>query len=203
MLKSFSIVVFLSSFIWAQNFDFTLIKKGDENSTNKLLVVGGIQGDEPGGFMAASLLSTHYEITKGSVWIVPNFNFYSILKRDRGPNGDLNRKFNKLSKDDPDYELVNRMKGIIKDKDVKMVVNLHDGSGFFRKTYVDRLHQPLRWGQATIIDQKKIDGIAYGNLEEIANEVDEHINKHLLSKEHIFHTKNTNCLLYTSPSPRD
>lgn len=195
MLKSFSIVVFLSSFIWAQNFDFTLIKKGDENSTNKLLVVGGIQGDEPGGFMAASLLSTHYEITKGSVWIVPNFNFYSILKRDRGPNGDLNRKFNNLSKDDPDYELVKRMKGIIKDKDVKMVVNLHDGSGFFRKTYVDRLHQPLRWGQATIIDQKQIDGIAYGNLEEIANEVDNHINQHLLSQEHIFNTKNTRTYL--------
>jgi hypothetical protein len=195
MLKSFSLVIILSSFIWAQNFDFTLIKKGDANSTNRLLVVGGIQGDEPGGFMAASLLSTHYEITKGSVWIVPNFNFYSIIKRSRGPNGDLNRKFNKLPKDDPDYALVQRMKEIIQDKSVKMVVNLHDGSGFYRQKYIDKWHQPLRWGQATIIDQIKIDGIAYGNLQEIANEVDMHINKHLLAKEHIFHTKNTKTYL--------
>ena len=63
----------------ANDFNFDLIKKGTDDN-NTLLVIGGIQGDEPGGFISASLLSTHYEITKGSVWIVPNLNFYSIIK---------------------------------------------------------------------------------------------------------------------------
>ncbi|MCF6240609.1 MAG: hypothetical protein L3J74_04600 [Bacteroidales bacterium] len=84
MLRLFSILVFGITVLFGQHLDFTLIKKGDSNSNNVLLIVGGIQGDEPGGFMAASLLSTHYEITKGAVWIVPNFNFYSIIKRNRG-----------------------------------------------------------------------------------------------------------------------
>jgi len=191
MLKLFSIILF-STFLFGQSLDFTLIKKGTDYKENTLLIVGGIQGDEPGGFMAASLLSTHYDITKGSVWIVPNFNFYSIIKRDRGPNGDMNRKFAKLSKNDPDFKLIERMKKIIKDDAVKMVINLHDGSGFYRETYIDKWHQPRRWGQSTIIDQDKIDGIAYGNLKEIAKGVDDHINKNLIKKEHIFHTKNTN-----------
>ena len=36
-----------------------------------LFVVGGIQGDEPGAFSAASLLVTHYEISKGLLIVVP------------------------------------------------------------------------------------------------------------------------------------
>ena len=103
MLKLYKLLllVALSTVLSANNhFDFDLIKKGEDDN-NTLLVVGGIQGDEPGGFVSASLLATHYEITKGSVWIVPNLNFYSIIKRSRGPYGDMNRKFAHLSKKRP------------------------------------------------------------------------------------------------------
>ncbi len=191
MLRLFSIIIFLKAFVFADGFEFTLIKKGSSDDNNTLLVVGGIQGDEPGGFMAASLLSTHYKIKKGSVWIVPNFNFYSIIKSKRAPFGDMNRKFANLSPNDPDFHSIDRMKRIIKEPNVKMVINLHDGSGFYRKRYIDKWHNPRRWGQATIIDQAVMEGIEYGNLEEIANKVDSHINKYLIKKEHKFHTKNT------------
>ena len=194
MLRLFSLIIFLGGALFAKTLDFTLIKKGKDDN-NTLLVVGGIQGDEPGGFMAASLLSTHYDIKKGSVWVVPNFNFYSIIKRGRGHFGDMNRKFANLSKKDPDYESIERMKKIIKSPTIKVVVNLHDGSGFYRKRYIDKWHNPRRWGQATIIDQEKIEGIPYGNLREIANEVDNYINKRLIKKEHAFHTKNTKTRL--------
>ena len=190
MLRLFSTFILFTGLVFADGFDFTLIKKGEKDN-NTLFVVGGIQGDEPGGFMAASLLSTHYKITKGSVWIVPNFNFYSIIKRNRGPNGDMNRKFAKLSTNDPDFHSVDKMKKIIKEDNIKMVINLHDGSGFYREKYVDKQHRPGKWGQATIIDQAYIKDIPYGNLEEIAHKVDAYINKKLLKKEHIFHTKNT------------
>lgn len=69
-----------------KNFEFNIIKKGKQND-NTLLIVGGIQGDEPGGFMAASLIATHYDIVEGSVWVVPNLNFYSILKEAEVPLG--------------------------------------------------------------------------------------------------------------------
>ncbi|NOX15931.1 MAG: deacylase [Epsilonproteobacteria bacterium] len=191
MLRLFSVFIFGVTVLFGQHLDFTLIKKGDPNSKNVLLVVGGIQGDEPGGFMAASLFSTHYKITKGAVWIVPNFNFYSIIKRNRGPFGDLNRKFVKLKTNDPDYNLIERMKKIIENKKITMVVNLHDGSGFYRTRYIDKLHQPRKWGQASIIDQDNLKNIKYGNLKKISDEVVAHVNKHLIKKEHKFRTKNT------------
>jgi hypothetical protein len=191
MLKLFSLIFILSTALFSstKSYDFNLIKKGvDDNNT--LLVVGGIQGDEPGGFLSASLLVTHYEITKGSVWIVPNLNFYSIIQRSRGPFGDMNRKFAELSCEDPEYDIVQRIKSYIKDESVKLVVNLHDGSGFYRPTYIDDMHSPYRWGQCSIVDQERIDA-KYGNLAEIAEEVNKYVNKHLMKQEHIYHLHNT------------
>ena len=192
MLKLFSIALFLfCSLLNAQDlFKFDLIKKGEQDG-NTLLVVGGIQGDEPGGFISASLLATHYEITKGSLWIVPNLNFYSIVKRSRGPHGDMNRKFAELCQKDPEYEAIQRIKNYIKDENVKLIVNLHDGSGFYRKTYEDDMHSPQRWGQCSIIDQSKIEIEAYSNLEDIASSVVEHVNTHLIKDEHKYHLHNT------------
>jgi hypothetical protein len=173
------------------DFAFDLIKKGTQDS-NTLLVVGGIQGDEPGGFMAASLMATHYEITKGSVWIVPNLNFYSIIKRSRGPFGDMNRKFASLSKKDPEYKIVQRIKKYIVDPDVKLILNLHDGSGFYRPMYIDNMHQPKRWGQTVVIDQEILPNVKeYADTYTISEEVVKYINKNLLKKEDIYRTKNT------------
>jgi hypothetical protein len=173
-----------------KNFDFNIIKKGFKDN-NTLLIVGGIQGDEPGGFMAASLIVTHYKITKGSVWVVPNLNFYSIIKRSRGPYGDMNRKFAYLPKSDPEYETIERIKGYINDKNVKLIVNLHDGSGYYRPKYQDAEHSPAKWGQCSIIDQEIIKDHKYSNLFEISNNVVDYVNENLVSKEHKYHLHNT------------
>ena len=173
------------------DFKFDFIKKGIQDD-NTLLVVGGIQGDEPGGFMAASLLSTHYDITKGSVWIVPNLNFYSIIKRSRGPYGDMNRKFADLPKSDPEYKIIQRIKSYIRDPYVKLILNLHDGSGFYRPMYIDRWHQPLTWGQSSVIDQDYLSNVGkYNDTYHISEKVVNHINQHLLKQEDMYRTKNT------------
>ena len=173
-----------------KNFDFNIIKKGFKDD-NTLLIVGGIQGDEPGGFMAASLIATHYEITKGSVWIVPNLNFYSIIKRSRGPYGDMNRKFAQLPKSDPEYESIQRIKSYINDESVKLIVNLHDGSGYYRPTYEDNMHSPKRWGQCSIIDQEILENNKYSDLLTISQDVVKHVNTKLIKKEHVYHLHNT------------
>lgn len=192
MLKLFKLTILIFSvslYANTNSYNFELVKKGMDNN-NTLLVVGGIQGDEPGGFMAASLLSTHYDITKGSVWIVPNLNFYSIIKRSRGPYGDMNRKFADLSQKDPEYHIVDRIKGYIEKDNVKLIVNLHDGSGFFRYKYIDKLHSPYRWGQCSIIDQEKINS-EYGNLKEISGQICNHVNNYLIKPEHEYRLHNT------------
>ncbi|PHO13464.1 deacylase [Malaciobacter marinus] len=196
ILRLFSLILVFTSLISANTgkFDFTLIKKGQENQ-NTFLIIGGIQGDEPGGFMAASLIATHYEIKKGSVWIVPNLNFYSIIKRSRGPFGDMNRKFANLSQNDPDFGAVKRIKEYITNNKVKLILNLHDGSGFYRKKSINSNYSQNKWGQSSIIDQNKLTISNYGNLEEISSKVCNHINSNLIRKRDIYHVKNTKTRL--------
>ena len=177
-----------------QSFDFDFIKKGQQDD-NTLLIIGGIQGDEPGAFMAASLIATHYDIKKGSVWVIPNLNFYSIIKSSRGPYGDMNRKFAKLSPKDPDYNTVQRIKKYLVAPEVKLILNLHDGSGFYRKKYINNKFSPRRWGQCSVIDQTTINVSKYGNLEEIATNVVNSINSKLISKKDMYHIKNTKTRL--------
>jgi len=177
-----------------QTYDFDFIKKGNEDN-NTLLLIGGIQGDEPGAFMAASLVATHYDIKKGSVWVIPNLNFYSIIKRSRGPYGDMNRKFAKLSPKDPDYDTIQRIKSYITEDSVKLILNLHDGSGFYRKEHINNKFSPRRWGQCAIIDQSYLEVEKYGDLENISTEVVSQVNERLLRQRDIYNVKNTHTRL--------
>ncbi len=171
--------------------DFSLIKKGESDSNTTLLVIGGIQGDEPGGFNAAAILSTRYEIKSGSVWIVPNLNFSSIIHSSRGLYGDMNRKFATLDAKDPEYETVKKIQSIITDDAVDLIINLHDGSGFYRPKHQNWKYSPQRWGQSCIIDQEQIACDRYGNLKEIVDYVSKRVNTKLIEDEHRFHIKNT------------
>ncbi len=171
--------------------EFTFHRLGD-GSSPVMLVVGGIQGDEPGGFSAASLLVTHYDITKGTVLVVPNLNFPSMVLRSRGPNGDMNRKFAYLAENDPEFRTVTRIKDIILEPSVEVVFNLHDGSGFYRPQWEGPLHNPARWGQSVIIDQEELHGHHLGGLAELAGYAVDKANTVLLEPEHRYHLKNTN-----------
>ena len=189
MIKNIFLALFAFSLVLAGP-SFSLIKKGEENK-EAVLVIGGTQGDEPGGFFSANLLATEYNVTKGALWVVPNLNFPSIVKNSRGAAGDMNRKFAKISPKDPDYKAVNFIKDTITHKDVAFVVHLHDGSGFYRPEFIDAKHSPARWGNCAIIDQSELKGVKYGELEINANRIIKTINEKIKDKEHIYHLKNT------------
>ncbi|MFO8024867.1 M99 family carboxypeptidase catalytic domain-containing protein [Thiohalophilus sp.] len=171
--------------------DFTLHKQGSNPSAPTLLIIGGIQGDEPGGFNAASLLVTDYQINYGNIWVVPNLNFESIVRRSRGVHGDMNRKFLELAEEDPEFGTVQKIKNIILNKQVDIVLNLHDGSGYYRPRHLDSLRGPHRWGQSLIIDQAEVASRRYGNLHKTGDKVIRRVNQRLLDPEHRYHLKNT------------
>lgn len=173
----------------AGHMDFTVAELGSGGPV--ALIVGGIQGDEPGGFSAAALLATQYRFTRGTVRIVPNLNFPAIIQRSRGPHGDMNRKFAALPADDPEYATVRRIQAMIAAPDVDLVLNLHDGSGFYRPVRESAMRNPDRWGQSVIIDQTELPGIRFGHLGELAETVAAEANRHLLAPEHALHVKNT------------
>jgi hypothetical protein len=179
--------------LFASNTPFDLYKKEGVHKGHTLLVIGGIHGDEPGGYFAPAFLEKYYRINSGELWIVPNLNVDSIMADKRGINGDMNRKFSSVDKNDNDFESVSKIKKIILNKKVDLILNLHDGHGFYRNKYENAIFNPNAWGQATIIDQEKINGLEkFGNLDEIATRVTNILNDDNLFQEfHSFGVKNT------------
>ncbi|WP_428561941.1 MAG: M99 family carboxypeptidase catalytic domain-containing protein [Solidesulfovibrio sp. DCME] len=173
------------------NLDFTLHKLDSGRPGPTILVVGGIQGDEPGGFYTAALLVSHYKIKSGAVWVVPNLNFLSMIHNSRGMHGDMNRKFADLDPKDPEYEAIQKIKAIITDPRVEAVLHLHDGWGFFSPTYVSEWQNPKRWGQSVIIDQDRVPASRFGDLAALAEKAAAEANERLYDPMHAYHVKNT------------
>jgi hypothetical protein len=169
-----------------------IIKKENSDSNTTLLVIGGIHGNEPGGYFAPAILAQHYKINSKNLWIIPNLNKESILYYKRGIHGDMNRKFSKISQKDRDRQTVEAVKKVILEPKVSLVLNLHDGHGFYRKKNQGSIFNPNAWGQTCVIDQCKLKTHQpFGDLNKIAESVRRNINKRLLKKHHSFNVKNT------------
>jgi len=64
-----------------------------EQPGKTMMIIGGIQGDEPSGYITADIYADIH-LRKGNLIVVPRANFYSILlNRRNGETGDMNRKF--------------------------------------------------------------------------------------------------------------
>jgi len=164
--------------------------KGEQDGKT-VLIVGGIQGDEPGGFTAASVLVTNYKIKKGNLWVIPNLNFESIVESSRGLYGDMNRKFRTIKHSDPDYDAVEEVKRLIRNKQVDLVLNLHDGSGFFRNRYIDKFRNPNRWGQSIVIDQSYLEGSDFPELAKMGETVAQRVNSRFGQDDFHYMVRNT------------
>ncbi len=163
----------------------------DRDKAPHLLLLAGIQGDEPGGFNAANLFLMHYSVLKGLVEVVPVLNKPSMLRNHRGLYGDMNRKFAALDKNDPEYPTIQEIKSLIAKPNIDAVLHLHDGGGYYRPIYIDATLNPKRWGNCFIIDQDEVKGAKFPNLLAFANNTIESINAHLLHPIEEYHLKNT------------
>nr|WP_321266000.1 M99 family carboxypeptidase catalytic domain-containing protein [uncultured Sulfurimonas sp.] len=191
-LKTTFFFVFILNINLFASPNIQLIKKENPDSNTTLLVIGGIHGDEPGGYFAASILATHYKVNSKNLWIVPNLNQESIQANKRGLNGDMNRKFSKIKDSDKDKKIIEDIKKIILSKNVSLVLNLHDGNGFYRKENQGNIFNPNAWGQTCVIDQCTLNpNQAFGNLNDIALSVKNAMNKKLIKSHHSFDVKNT------------
>jgi hypothetical protein len=188
-----SFIVLLLQINSAASSIIKLIKKENNDSNTTLLVIGGIHGNEPGGYFAASILATNYTITSKNLWIVPNLNKASIQANRRGIHGDMNRKFATMKKNDKDKEIVDEIKKVMLSKKVSLILNLHDGHGFYRKKNEGNIFNPTAWGQTCVIDQCKLkQKQPFGDLNSIASMVKDSINKKLIKTHHSFNVRNTN-----------
>jgi len=159
-----------------------------------LLVFGGIQGDEPGGYLAADRYVS-LNLKKGNLIVVPRLNLAAILAQKReGLTGDMNRKFAlpKNIQQDPDIKVVNLARDLIANADY--ILNLHQGSGFYSPIWINHQRNPLRWGQCNVIDAFVFD-LPNGErleLESFAQNVVRRINSKIQDENYHFLVNNTN-----------
>ncbi|MDF1591403.1 MAG: M14/M99 family metallopeptidase [Desulfobacterales bacterium] len=155
-----------------------------------LLLIGGIQGDEPGGFLSAD----HYadiSLAKGNLIVVPRANFQSIVLNRRIINEDMNRKFADDRKRNYEAKIVAILKQLIMESDC--LLNLHDGSGFFSEVWESPERNPLRYGQSIIADSETYVNAETGEtvqLGHMARSVIEQINKQIEPSQHHFRFNN-------------
>lgn len=159
-----------------------------------ILLIGGIQGDEPGGFLSVDLYAD-ISLAKGNLIVVPRANFHTIMLQRRQINEDMNRKFAGNKKRGYETEVVEILKKLIAESDC--LLNMHDGSGFFSETWDSPDRNPDKFGQSIIADadsylfkQKNIKI----ELGEMAREVCRRINRYIEDPAYFFRFNNHRTL---------
>jgi len=155
-----------------------------------MLIIGGIQGDEPGGFLSADLYA-EMRLEKGNLIVVPRANFKSVILFDRETEADMNRRFTKdlgVMEMDKVVEIIIRL---MEESDV--FLNLHDGWGYHNPKYIDQWRNPRRFGQSIITDADIFsceDGRML-DLKTPAKQVLEAVNKMINDEKYFMHYFNT------------
>lgn len=161
-----------------------------KQSGHTLMLIGGIQGDEPGGFLSADLYAD-ISLVKGNLIVVPRANFQSIVLKRRQINEDMNRTFSNERRSNYEAKVVAILKQLIQESDV--LLNLHDGSGFYSDTWEGPNRNPMRFGQSIIADCDTFinpQNSQVIQLGEMAKHVIERINKQISNPRHHFHFNN-------------
>lgn len=173
------------------NYELHIYRINGRIDGNTMLIVGGIQGDEPGGFLSADLYSD-LALEKGNLIVVPRANLKSVILFNRGADGDMNRLFQSEKSDELTIKVVEKLEGLIKESDI--FLNLHDGWGFHNPDYIDKSRNPTRFGQSVIIDGENFACSDNSSLPlgEMARKVLYNVNQKIPDKNfhlHLFDTK--------------
>jgi hypothetical protein len=155
-----------------------------------ILLIGGIQGDEPGGFLSVDLYAD-ISLAWGNLIVVPRANFRSIVLQRRQINEDMNRKFGSGKKTGYETEVVEILKKLISESDC--LLNMHDGSGFFSDKWESPTRNPKKYGQSIIADADTYVFKKTGKrieLGKMAREACDRINKHIEKAGHFFRFNN-------------
>ncbi|MCP3943358.1 MAG: hypothetical protein GY710_17990 [Desulfobacteraceae bacterium] len=195
------LVLLISSVSMSGQRTHTVFFQGEHNELNvyrifgskpgkTLLIVGGIQGDEAGGFLSADFYAD-FSLEKGNLIVVPRANFPSILKKERQINQDMNRKFMDDYTLNYETKVVDVLKKLICESDC--FLNLHEGSGFYSPTWESPDRNSKKYGQSIIADDSILNmgaGRTPVDLEAMAQQVIDKINKNIEDDVLYFHFNN-------------
>ena len=150
-----------------------------------VMIQGGIQGDEPTGFLSAQLLAES-RVLKGNLIVVPRANVPSINVHQRSVNVDMNRRFDRDYNQFYEDRLARVVRFLLSQSSA--FIHLHEGSGFYDPVYVSPLRNPTRWGQSIIIDANVHDRL---DLARLVNAALTEINASVKEQDYQFKLFNT------------
>ena len=150
-----------------------------------VMVQGGIQGDEPTGFLAAQYIAES-RVLKGNLIVVPRANVPSIHVHQRAVNVDMNRRFDRDYNQFYEDRLARAVRFLLSQSSA--LIHLHEGSGFYDPVYVNALRNPSRWGQSVIIDANVYERL---NLAQLVNAALHEINTTVKEQDYQFKLFNT------------
>ena len=150
-----------------------------------VMIQGGIQGDEPTGFLSAQILAES-RVLKGNLIVVPRANVPSIHAHQRAVNVDMNRRFDRDYNQFYEDRLARVVRFLLSQSSA--FIHLHEGSGFYDPVYVDAQRNPTRWGQSIIIDANTHERL---DLARLVNSALSEINSSVREKDLQFKLFNT------------
>lgn len=103
-----------------------------EQPEPKMLVLGGVHGDEPAAYWSGDAAST-LRVSKGTLYVVPHLNEVARSKRTREGLGDINRKFPGNPNGDTEQRLCWEITNLIREEGIKMVITFHEALGFYKE----------------------------------------------------------------------
>ena len=131
------------------DYELVVYKITGDKDGKTALILGGIQGDEPGGFLSAEYI-TSLHLNVGNLYVIPRTNLKSIILNNRGISGDMNRMFNSTKLPLGADLVIEKIKYYMSKSD--LFINLHDGWGFHRNTFESNNKNQHKFGQSLIVD---------------------------------------------------
>lgn len=104
-----------------------------------VLALGGVHGNEPGGWLAADWLVAHLRPDNGALLVIPRANKVAISLGERTTNalGDLNRSYPGFEDGLPMERMAAEIVSVIREFHVDLVHDMHESWAFYRDRTVN------------------------------------------------------------------
>ncbi|MEX2229203.1 MAG: succinylglutamate desuccinylase/aspartoacylase family protein [Dehalococcoidia bacterium] len=105
----------------------------------RVLVLGGVHGNEPGGWMAAEAIA-EWTVTRGSLVVVPRANILATyaFQRTLDGFGDLNRMYPGAVDGLPMARMAHAIVQLAREVDTDLLIDLHESWGFWNERTGDQ-----------------------------------------------------------------
>ena len=99
-----------------------------------VMVLGGVHGNEPGGWMAAERLQTSFRPASGAFLVIPRANKQATLAFDRtGGLGDLNRSYpGSPDSATPMARMAAQIIDVLREFQVDVLLDMHESWAFYK-----------------------------------------------------------------------